>query len=168
MADGPKVDVVFIGSDHGGFALKQHLARHLTDAGYLVRDLGTHGTDSVDYPDFAMLVAQATAESQARGLVARGIMVDAVGVASAMVCNRVAGIRAAPCWDEFSVHSAREHNDANVLTLGGRVLGTALAERIAERFLSTPFGGDRHLRRVRKIHELAGEPLPVGMGGQGR
>lgn len=168
MSDGSRVDVVFLGSDHGGFALKEHLAAFLTKAGYLVRDLGTHGTDSADYPDFAMLVAQATAEALSRGLTARGIMIDAVGVASSMVCNRVPGIRSAPCWNEFSAHSAREHNDANVLTLGGRVLGTSLAEKIVETFLNTPFGGDRHLRRVRKIHELAGEQMLRGSGGVGR
>jgi len=162
------VDVVFLGSDHGGFALKEHLAAFLGRAGYLVKNLGTHGTDAVDYPDFAMLVAQATAEAQVRGLVARGIMIDAVGLASSMVCNRVPGIRSAPCWDEFSVRSAREHNDANLLTLGGRVLGTSLAERIVELFLTVPFGGDRHLRRVRKIHELAGEVPPAGMDRAGR
>ena len=154
--------VVFLGSDHGGFELKERLEAFLEAKGLTVKDLGTHGPESVDYPDFAYLVARAVAEARAAGLEAYGVMVDSVGVASAMVCNRVPGIRAACCWDEFVARSAREHNDANVLTLGGRVLGQALAERILEVFLETAYAGGRHARRVAKIHLLAGEPAPGG------
>jgi ribose 5-phosphate isomerase B len=150
--------VVFLGSDHGGFALKEHLKGFLEKQGYRLRDFGTHSSESVDYPDFAFLVARAVAEGRAAGLEAFGIMIDAVGVASAMVCNRVGGVRAAPCFCAFAARSAREHNNAQVLTLGGRVLGTTLAEEISTVFLTTAYAGGRHERRVAKIHRLTGEP----------
>jgi ribose 5-phosphate isomerase B len=148
---------VFLGSDHGGLELKNHLKGYLEKQGYLVRDFGTHTPESVDYPDIAFLVGRAVAEARAAGLHAFGIMIDAVGVASAMVCNRVAGVRAAPGWCELSARSAREHNDAQVLTLGGRVVGRALAESIVTTFLESEYLGGRHQRRVAKIHSLTGE-----------
>lgn len=152
--------VVYLGCDHGGLELKQHLASALDKDGYLVRDLGTHTPDPVDYPDVAWILAQAVAETRRAGVEAFGVMIDGVGVASSMVCNRVPGIRSAPCWNEFSARSAREHNNAQIITLGGRLLGTALAESLVRTFLTTPFGGGRHQPRVDKIHLLAGEPPP--------
>ncbi len=136
-----------IASDHGGFAFKQALCAHLREAGWQVEDLGPASERACDYPDYAEQVARAVAS----GAAWRGIMVDGVGVGSAMAANKVAGVRAAVCWDLFSVRNARSHNDANVLCLGGRVLGTALGFEIARRFLETPFEGGRHARRVDKI-----------------
>jgi ribose 5-phosphate isomerase B len=138
---------VVLASDHGGFDLKQDLAAYLRDAGYPIRDLGTHSSEAVDYPDYALKVAAAVAKGDAW----RGIMVDGVGVGSAMAANKVPGIRAATCFDVFSTRNAREHNDANVLCLGGRVLEPAKAREMARLFLETDFGGDRHARRVEKI-----------------
>jgi ribose 5-phosphate isomerase B len=138
---------VVIGSDHGGFDLKQQLVRYLRDVGYRVRDLGCHSTDAVDYPDFALQVAAAVAKGDAW----RGIMVDGVGVGSGMAANKVPGVRAAVCFDVFSTRNAREHNDANVMCCGGRVLEPARAREMARVFLDTEFGGDRHLRRVQKV-----------------
>lgn len=148
---------VFIGSDHGGFDLKNHLIGFLKKEGFEVKDFGTHSKDAVDYPDVAFLVARGVAEARSAGREVFGVMIDAIGVASAMVCNRVAGIRAAPCWCEFAAESAREHNNAHVLTLGGRVLGTGMAERVLRKFLETDYAGGRHERRVVKIHSLPGE-----------
>lgn len=148
---------VFIGSDHGGFDMKSHLIAFLEKQGVTVKDFGTHNRDSVDYPDIAFLVARGVAEARAAGRDVFGVMIDAVGVASSMVCNRVAGIRSAPCWCEFAAESAREHNDAHVVTLGGRILGLSLAERIVKTFLETDYAGGRHERRVAKIHTLPGE-----------
>ena len=152
--------MIIVGCDHGGLELKVHLKGWLDKQGYPVRDLGCHSSDPVDYPDIAFLVARGVAEARAGGVEAFGIMIDGVGVASSMVCNRVPGIRSAPCWNEFSARSAREHNNAWVMTLGGRLIGTALAEKLVETFLTTPYGGGRHQSRVDKIHLLAGEPLP--------
>jgi len=149
---------VLIGADHGGVTLKEQLKAWLDEQGYPFRDLGSHGSDPVDYPDIAFLVARAVAELRAGGHEAFGVMIDGVGVASSMVCNRVPGIRSAPCWNEFSARSAREHNNAQVVTLGGRLIGDALACKLLDTFLTTPFGGGRHQSRVDKIHLLAGEP----------
>lgn len=149
---------VFIGSDHGGFDLKSHLEAFLRKEGFRVKDFGTHSRDPVDYPDIAFLVARAVAEARSAGEEVFGVMIDAIGVASAMVCNRVGGIRAAPCWCEFAAESAREHNNAHVVTLGGRILGPAAAERILKVFLTTEYSAGRHEKRVYKIHALTGEP----------
>jgi ribose 5-phosphate isomerase B len=149
--------LVLIGADHGGVVFKGQIKACLDKQGYSVRDLGAHGPDPVDYPDIAFLVARGVAEARAGGQETFGIMIDGVGVASSMVCNRVPGIRSAPCWNEFSARSAREHNDAQVMTLGGRLIGDALACKLVETFLTTPFGGGRHQLRVDKIHLLAGE-----------
>jgi len=138
---------VAIGSDHGGLELKNDLARYLRECGYRVKDLGTHTADAVDYPDFALAVAAAVA----RGDAFRGIMVDGVGVGSAMAANKVPGIRAAVCFDVFSTRNAREHNDAHVMCCGGRVLEPAKAREMARVFLETDFGGDRHQKRIDKI-----------------
>jgi len=142
--------VVALGADHGGFALKEHLKTFLSDAGYDVLDLGTHDDQPVDYPDFAVAVARAVKEGRAW----RGIMIDGAGIGSAMAANKVAGVRAALCYDLTTAQNAREHNDANVLTLGGTLIGTRLAVDIARTFLATAFGGGRHARRVDKINTL--------------
>ena len=149
--------LIFMGADHGGLPLKQHLKAYLEGQGYAVKDFGTHTPAAVDYPDFAYLVARAVADARLAGQAAFGIMIDAIGVASAMVCNRVPGLRAAPVWCELSARSAREHNDAHVMTLGGRVIGPGLAEALVDAFLGTAYGGGRHQARVDKIHAVAGE-----------
>ena len=138
---------VAIASDHGGLELKNDLARYLRECGYRVKDLGTHTADAVDYPDFALAVAAAVA----RGDAYRGIMVDGVGVGSAMAANKVPGIRAAVCFDVFSTRNAREHNDAHIMCIGGRVLDPKKAREMARVFLETDFGGERHQKRIDKI-----------------
>jgi len=139
--------MVAIGADHGGFALKEILKQYLVDWGYEVRDFGTDSNKAVDYPDFALAVAQAVA----RGEAWRGIMVDSVGIGSAMAANKVRGVRAALCYDRTTAHSSREHNDANVLTLGGRLLRPDEAREIVRVWLDTKFAGGRHQGRVDKI-----------------
>lgn len=138
---------VAIGADHGGFALKQELAEHLRQAGFRVLDVGTHSKDAVDYPDFAYAVARHVADGSA----ATGIVVDGAGIGSAMAANKVPGIRAALCYDLATASNAREHNYANVLTLGAGLIGPNLARQIVDKFLSTPWGAERHGRRVAKI-----------------
>lgn len=142
--------VVALGADHGGFQLKQTLSTYLLELGYTVADVGTNSEHACDYPDFAYAVAALVASGQA----AKGIMIDGVGVASAIVANKVPGIRAVPCYSEFVARSSREHNDANVLTLGGRVIGTEVAKSIVRIWLETWFGGGRHQSRVNKIADV--------------
>jgi ribose 5-phosphate isomerase B len=139
--------VVALGADHGGFELKEVLKRYLEEWGYEVKDFGTDGAKAVDYPDFALAVAQAVAG----GVAWRGIMVDSVGVGSAMAANKVKGIRAAPCSDRATARSSREHNDANVLTLGGKFLQPEEAREIVRVWLDAEFAGGRHRGRVNKI-----------------
>jgi ribose 5-phosphate isomerase B len=141
---------IAVGADHGGVALKNAIAEHLRTAGYPVTDLGTNSSDAVDYPDFAVAVARAVASKKAMF----GIMVDGAGIGSCMAANKVAGVRAAMCYDVTTASNAREHNGANVLTLGGGMLGTRLALAIVDTFLSTPFAGGRHAKRVEKIDAL--------------
>lgn len=142
---------VVIASDHGGFAMKQELVSFVRQLGYEVVDYGTHTTDPVDYPDFAALVATAVASDPA-GTV--GIVVDGAGIGSAITANKVPGVRAAACYDTFTAKNSREHNDANVLTLGGRVTGIGLAQQIVKVWLETPFAGARHARRVEKMLQV--------------
>jgi ribose 5-phosphate isomerase B len=146
----PQPQIVAFGADHGGYALKQVLKDFVQAAGYGVLDLGTHNRDSVDYPDFAHAVALTVAEKRAW----RGILIDGAGIGSAMAANKVPGIRAALCYDQATALNSREHNDANVLTLGAGLIGEALAKQIAEVWLKTPFGGGRHARRVNKIMQI--------------
>jgi ribose 5-phosphate isomerase B len=141
---------VALGADHGGFALKETLKAHLEAQGYTVIDCGTHSQDSVDYPDFA----RAVAELVSRGKAWRGVMVDGAGIGSCMVANKLPGVRASMCYDHASANNAREHNDANMLTLGAGLIGEALAKQITDVWLSTPFAGGRHARRVDKIAAL--------------
>lgn len=142
---------VAIGADHGGVALKEVLRRAIEDElGWAVHDCGTHSTEPVDYPDIAAAVAREVAS----GRCARGIVIDAAGIGSTMAANKVPGVRCALCHDDATTLNAREHNDANVLALGAKVVHRGLATRMVRLFLTTPFGGGRHERRVKKIMGL--------------
>jgi ribose 5-phosphate isomerase B len=142
---------VAIGCDHGGRALKDVLARAIVeDLGWQVHDCGTHGDEAVDYPDFAAAVAREVASGRA----AIGVVIDAAGIGSSMAANKIAGVRCALCHDDVTVRNAREHNDANVLALGARIVHRGAATRMVRLFLETPFAGGRHERRVRKIMAL--------------
>ncbi len=142
---------VAIGSDHGGFELKQILARVIRDdLRWEVVDVGTHSTDAVDYPDFAAAVGREVAA----GRVKFGVVVDSAGIGSTMAANKVAGVRCALCHDDTTVLNAREHNDANMLALGARIVNRGAASRMVRLFLTTAFAGGRHERRVRKIMAL--------------
>jgi ribose 5-phosphate isomerase B len=141
---------VAVGADHGGATLKDAVIDRLREIGHDVTDLGTSGTAAVDYPDYAIAVARAVAGGAAQV----GIMVDGAGIGSCMAANKIAGARAAMCYDVTTAQNAREHNNANVLTLGGGLIGPRLALAIVETFLSTPFGGGRHATRVAKIDAL--------------
>lgn len=141
--------VVAFGADHGGYALKEQLKSAIADQ-YQVIDCGTHSQDAVDYPDFAYAVARLVADGRAW----RGIIIDGAGIGSCMVANKVPGVRAAMCYDQASAVNSREHNNANVLTLGAGLIGPALAQQIVKTWLATEFGGGRHARRVDKIDQL--------------
>ena len=141
---------IAIGADHGGFELKEALMAKLVDAGWAVDDRGTHSSEACDYPDFAHAVARRVAT----GKCTVGIMVDGAGIGSAMVANKIPGVRAAACYDLSTARNSREHNRANVLTLGAGLTGEALAWQIVQEWLATPWGGDRHVRRVALIREI--------------
>ena len=138
---------IAIGADHGGFPLKEELIKFLQGKNYIVKDQGTFSTDAVDYPDFAEKVARAVASGDCD----RGIMIDSLGMASAMAANKVRGIRAAMCYDLTTARSSREHNNANLLTLGGKIMDSTLAGEIVSLWLTTDFAGGRHWPRVNKI-----------------
>jgi ribose 5-phosphate isomerase B len=142
--------VVAIGADHGGFELKQQLKNHLRDWGYQVLDLGTNSVEAVDYPDFAEAVGNAVA----RGEAWLGIVLDSAGIGSSIAANKVPGVRAALCYDRATARNSREHNDANVLTLGAKLIAPEAAREIVALWLSTPFAGGRHQRRVDKIRGI--------------
>ena len=146
----PPERTVAVGSDHGGFEMKQKLLPVFEELGLAVRDIGVHNGQTADYPDIAKEVAGLVAS----GAAARGVIVDGAGLGSAMVANKVAGVRAALCYDRASARNSREHNDANVLTLGGRLLTQTQAEDVLRTWLETPFGGGRHAARVEKIKEI--------------
>ncbi len=141
---------VALGADHGGYTLKEALKAYLIELGYAVTDCGTHSTEPVDYPDLAYAVARLVSAGDAW----RGIVVDGAGIGSAMAANKVPGVRAALCYDHATAVNSREHNDANVLTLGAGLIGPNLAKQIAQAWLATPFGGGRHQRRVDKIADI--------------
>ncbi|HEX9864275.1 MAG TPA: ribose 5-phosphate isomerase B [Acidimicrobiia bacterium] len=145
----PKATIA-VGSDHGGYPLKERLAFKLRETGYEIVDCGTDSHDAVDYPDFAHAVAREVSSGSCR----YGIVVDGAGIGSAMVANKVPGVRAALCYDLSSARNSREHNHANVLTLGAGLIGEALAWQIVEEWLSVDWGGGRHARRVAKIDEV--------------
>jgi ribose 5-phosphate isomerase B len=142
-----------IGSDHGGFCLKETIKQHLEARGFAYRDFGTGSTASVDYPDFAQAVAQAVADGECE----RGILICGTGVGISIAANKVKGIRAALCHDVFSAQMSREHNNANILALGERVIGSGLALMIVDTWLAAKFAGGRHEQRVKKIDALEQE-----------
>jgi ribose 5-phosphate isomerase B len=139
--------VVAIGCDHGGFELKEDLKAYLAELGYRPLDCGTHNKEAVDYPDLAFAVARQVADGNAF----RGIVIDGAGIGSCMAANKVPGVRAALCYDQATAVNSREHNDANVLTLGAGLIGRNLARQIVQTWLKTDFGGGRHAGRVAKI-----------------
>ena len=141
---------IAIGCDHGGFEMKEDLKAYLVELGYRPLDCGAHSKEAVDYPDFAFAVARQVAD----GTALRGIIIDGAGIGSCMAANKVPGVRAAMCYDETTAVNSREHNDANVLTLGGGLIGRNLARQIVKTWLKTDFGGGRHARRVSKIMEI--------------
>ena len=143
--------VVAIGSDHGpSFPMKEALKPFLEELGYAPLDCGTFTPESVDYPD----IAYAVAKHVANGAAWRGIIIDGAGIGSSMAANKVPGVRAALCYNQAMAHNSREHNNANVLTLGAGMVGSSLAQQIVKTFLQTDFGGGRHQRRVNKISEI--------------
>lgn len=141
---------VAIGSDHGGFELKENLKVKLTEWGYEYIDFGCHREESVDYPDIAFLVAESVATNPNYV----GIMIDGAGIGSGMVANKLPGVRCAVCWDLTSVINSREHNNANVLSIGGQLLGPSLAIQMVEKWLNTDYAGGRHEKRVTKMMEI--------------
>jgi ribose 5-phosphate isomerase B len=146
----PPALTVAIGSDHGGFRLKEALKPLLESMGLSVRDVGVVEEKPADYPDIALKVA----ELVAAGTAARGVIIDGAGIGSCMAANKVPGIRAALCYDKASARNGREHNDSNVLTLGARLLTQTQAEDVLRTWLETPFGGGRHQARVDKIMQI--------------
>lgn len=142
--------VIALGADHGGYALKQDLITTLSAMGYTVKDCGTDSEAAVDYPDFAFAVA----EMVANGTAWRGIIIDGAGIGSCMAANKVPGVLAAMCYDQATALNSREHNNANVLTLGAGLVGASLAKQIVKTWLTTKFGGGRHARRVEKISQI--------------
>ena len=146
----PPSESIAVGADHGGLPLKEKVAFELRQAGYKVHDCGTDSTDAVDYPDFAHEVARLVAD----GTCSEGIVFDGAGIGSAMVANKVPGIRAALCYDLSTARNSREHNHANVLSLGAGLIGPSLAWQIVQEWLATPWGGGRHEGRVGKITEV--------------
>ncbi len=141
---------IAVGADHGGYQLKERIAFRLKEAGWDVVDCGTHSQESVDYPEYALAVAQKVADGDCRW----GIMIDGAGIGSSMVANKVPGVRAALCYDVSSARNSREHNHSNVLTLGAGLIGDGLAWQIVEEWLSTEWSGGRHARRVAMIDAL--------------
>ena len=141
---------VALGSDHGGFTLKEEIKKYLEEKGIEYKDFGTYSTDSCDYPDIALPVAKAVQ----KGEYDRGILICGTGIGIGIAANKVPGIRAALCHDTFSARASREHNNANILTMGERVIGRGLALDIVDVWLNTEFAGGRHQRCVDKIHEL--------------
>ena len=151
--------VVAIGTDHGGVQLKETLKQNLIENNYDVIDVGTHSTDSVDYPDIALKVAELVISGQAW----RGVIIDGAGIGSCMAANKVRGVRASLCYDYATAVNSRLHNNANVLTLGAGLIGTNLAKQILNTWLTTEFGGGRHARRVDKITAIEARYYKDGM-----
>jgi ribose 5-phosphate isomerase B len=141
---------IAIGADHGGFDLKEELKAYLSAWGYTVLDQGTSSRDAVDYPDFA----EAVANTVVRGEASRGIVIDSAGIGSSIAANKVPGARAALCYDRATARNSREHNDANILSLGARLIPSEVAREIVAAWLETPFAGGRHQKRVDKIRAI--------------
>jgi len=149
----PPVTRIALGADHAGFELKEHLVGFLRGQGHEVEDLGTHSTESVDYPPICAAVARVVRDGRAD----LGIVLGGSGQGEQMAANKVRGVRAALCNDLYLARMARSHNDANVLSIGGRIVGTGLAEEIVTTFLGTAFEGGRHQRRVDQLAEIEAE-----------
>jgi RpiB/LacA/LacB family sugar-phosphate isomerase len=142
---------IALGADHAGYDLKQHIASMLAESGTTVIDLGTHSTDPVDYPDFAAAVARAVTDSRAD----RGIIICGSGAGACIAANKVNGIRAAVAHDTYTAHQSVEHDDANVLCLGSRVIGQKVAEELVKAFVAAEFTHEeRHIRRLNKVKAL--------------
>lgn len=146
---------IALGADHGGFEMKEEIKRVLGDLGHDFQDFGTHSTEAVDYPDYAHAVARAVA----RGVCDLGIVVDGAGIGSCMAANKVPGVRASNCYDAATARNSREHNGANVLTLGGKMISNERMREIVRAWLSTELTEDRHRRRVEKIDAIGREYL---------
>ncbi len=142
--------MIAIGSDHGGYALKQEIMKHLTERGLEYKDFGTYTEDSCDYPVYGEAVGRAVASGEFE----RGIVICGTGIGISIAANKVRGVRAALCGDCYSAEMTRRHNDANILALGARVLGPGLALKIVDTFLDTSFDGGRHARRVSLIGDI--------------
>ena len=150
MPNCKKGDVIALGSDHGGYALKQEIIKHLTEKGIEFKDFGSYTPDSVDYPEIAEKVCSSVAKKET----VLGILVCGTGIGMSMSANKCKGIRAAACSETFSAKFTRLHNDANVLCLGGRVIGPGVALEMVDLFIGTDFEGGRHERRVNAIMEI--------------
>lgn len=144
---------IAIGSDHVGFPLKEHMIKYLKEKGHEVTDLGTDGTQRVDYPVYGRKVANAVAD----GDVDRGVLICGTGVGISIAANKVHGIRAVVCSEPYSVKFARQHNNANIVAFGARVVGTATAEMIVDEFLAAEYEGGRHQKRIDMICEIEKE-----------
>ena len=142
--------MIAIGCDHGGFPLKQNIIKFLEKVGYEYKDFGTYSEENCDYPEYAKKVAHAVADGECE----KGILICGTGIGVCITANKVKGIRAALVHDCFSAKATREHNDANIITMGARVIGPGLAEEIVKIFLETPFSNEeRHIRRINQIEE---------------
>lgn len=144
-----------IGCDHAGYILKEPISRYLASKGIPYRDVGTSSGESVDYPIYGMKVAKLVSSGQCQ----RGILLCGSGIGMSIVANRLQGVRAALCHDVYTARLSRQHNDANVLVLGARIIGLGLAMEIVKTWLETPFEGGRHQKRVALIDELAGKNI---------
>ncbi len=156
----PGQATIAVGADHGGYRLKEQIRQVLVERGHAVHDCGTGSEDAVDYPDFALVVARLVAD----GTCTAGIVVDGAGIGSCMAANKVPGVRAAMCYDLSTARNSREHNHANVLTLGARLTGAGLALDIVTEWLATPWGPGRHAARVDKITAIERQYLKDGSG----
>lgn len=141
---------IVLGSDHAGFSLKETIKEHLSSQGYEIIDCGTDSEESVDYPDFGAKVAKTICD----GVCEKGILVCGTGIGISIAANKLPGIRAAVCHDLFTAQASREHNDANILAMGARVIESSLALEMVDAWLATPFSGGRHQRRIDKISAL--------------
>lgn len=145
------LEMIALGSDHGGYELKQEIKKYLDETGIQYKDFGCNSTESCDYPEYAKAVAQ----SVSKGECEKGILICGTGIGISIAANKVKGIRAAVCTDCFTAEATRLHNDANILALGGRVVGAGLAIKITDTFLNTEFSGDeRHKRRISQIESV--------------
>ena len=151
--------IVAIGADHGGYDLKESLKSSLAEWGYEITDCGTDSSESVDYPDYALAVAQMVANGSA----SLGVMIDGAGIGSCMAANKVPGVRASMCYDQASAVNSREHNNANLLTLGAGMIGGGLAKSILKTWLETSFAGGRHAKRVDKITDIERRYLRIAV-----